>query len=113
MDLDAYERWMVESNLEYVTNEGLEVVVNRLRARGYGRVADGVAALGAGLVFQLKLAGFPIRLVQSGPDDFTVVYGKQVDAHLPYAEAAAKLGEAIMHALALEGKVDNSDPSEL
>lgn len=52
---------------------------------------------------------WPIVLSQQGKDNFTVAYGKQIDARLPYAEAAAKLGEAIMHALACEGKLDNSE----
>jgi hypothetical protein len=39
-ELDAYERWMVKSNLEYIKTEGLEVVVARLRANGYNRVAN-------------------------------------------------------------------------
>jgi hypothetical protein len=51
---------------------------------------------------------FPIQLLQAGPDDFTVIYGKQVRTHLTYARAAHEYGEAIMHALACDGKLDNS-----
>jgi hypothetical protein len=43
-ELDAYERWMVRSNLERIRDEGLEVadVVSTLRANGYPRIADAV-----------------------------------------------------------------------
>lgn len=51
----------------------------------------------------------PIRLEQEGPDDFTVSYGLQVKEHLSYGKAAKELGSCIMHALACEWKLDNSD----
>jgi hypothetical protein len=51
---------------------------------------------------------FPIQLLQAGPDDFTVIYGKQVRTGLTYARAASEYGEAIFHALACDGKLDNS-----
>jgi hypothetical protein len=38
---------------------------------------------------------------------FSVVYGKQVWQGLSYAEACHKLGEALMHAMACDGIVDN------
>lgn len=41
-ELDAVECWMVKCNLEYVVTEGIDVVVARLRANGYNRVADAV-----------------------------------------------------------------------
>jgi hypothetical protein len=50
---------------------------------------------------------FPIMLQQHGRDNFRVVYGQQVDDNLSYAAAAAKLGEAIMHALACDNALDN------
>ncbi len=53
-----------------------------------------------------------IRLVQKGPDNFTVFYGKQVDSQLTYAAAAEKYGQAIMHALACEGRLDNRTREE-
>lgn len=37
-----------------------------------------------------------ISLHQQGKDKFSVEYGKQIFASLTYAQAAAKLGEAIM-----------------
>ena len=52
---------------------------------------------------------WPIELRQAGRDNFTVVYGKQVDAHLMYGQACAKLGQAIMHRLSCDGKVDNGE----
>jgi hypothetical protein len=55
---------------------------------------------------------WPITLVQLGKDDFIVTYGKQVDARLDYSHAACKLGQAIMHALACESKLDNRAKGE-
>ncbi len=51
--------------------------------------------------------GWPIRLRQTGINRFAVDYGAQTDAGLCYAEASAKLGEAIMHRLACDGAIDN------
>jgi hypothetical protein len=61
---------------------------------------------------EVKELGWPIRLIQNGVDRFTVEYGKQIDAGLTYGEAAAKYGQAIMHALACEGKLDNRERGE-
>ncbi len=41
---------------------------------------------------------------------FAVVYGLQVDQHLNYATACAKLGQALMHHLACEGIISNEGP---
>lgn len=58
-------------------------------------------------------AGFPITLEQYGVDNFGVRYGAQFDGPaLTYGQAAAKLGQALMHALACEGKIDNREPRE-
>ena len=54
---------------------------------------------------------FPIRLIQTGLNRFEVHYGLQVDTG-GYAAAAAKLGEAIMHALSCEGHIDNRTARE-
>ena len=62
--------------------------------------------------FLKHTSAWPIELRQAGPEDFTVVYGKQVEENLTYAAAATRLGCAIMHALACEGKLDNSDPKD-
>lgn len=51
----------------------------------------------------------PIKLEQRGPDNFTTAYGKEVKRNLTYADAAASIGTAIMHFLALEGKLDNRE----
>jgi len=40
--LNPFEVWMVKQNLGYVKDEGLEIVVARLRAQGYNRVAEAV-----------------------------------------------------------------------
>lgn len=42
--LSPMERWMVKSNLEYIADEGLTAVVDRLLANGYPRVAAAVEA---------------------------------------------------------------------
>lgn len=60
----------------------------------------------------LVIGGLPIRLIQTGVDRFTVQYWKQIDKELTYAQAAAKYGEAIMHALACEGILDNRERGE-
>ena len=58
--------------------------------------------------FATRIAGFDITLSQQGRDNFSVQYGSQLVQHIPYAEAALELGSCIMHALACEGKLDNS-----
>lgn len=50
---------------------------------------------------------WPIRLYQDGRDNFAVQYGQQLDERLSYGQATAKLGQAIMHALACAGELDN------
>ncbi len=55
----------------------------------------------------LKL-GYGIKLEQRANGKFRVTYGKQVDDGLDYANAALHLGASIMHALACEGKLDNT-----
>jgi hypothetical protein len=57
--------------------------------------------------FELPETAFPIRLLQNGIDSFTVEYGKQVHSGLSYGAACTELGQAIMHALSCDGKVDN------
>lgn len=52
---------------------------------------------------------FPIELRQTGVDRFTVIYGKQRKLDLDYAAAALEYGSCIMHALACEGKLNNSE----
>mgnify|MGYP001589649026 FL=1 len=49
---------------------------------------------------------YPIELFKVGPEDLTVVYGKDVKLGLDYNEAASRLGSCIMHALACAGKLD-------
>lgn len=60
------------------------------------------------ICFETELAGFQIRLSQyrSAPGRFTVIYGQEVREGLTYEQAGAKLGLAIMHAAACEGKLD-------
>jgi hypothetical protein len=55
---------------------------------------------------------YQIKLYQHGPDNFAVIYGLQVDDSLDYSRAAAKLGQAIMHALACDYILDNRTPEE-
>lgn len=56
-------------------------------------------------VYTVELAGFPVVLSQykSHSGLYAVQYGKQLDYRLSYTAAAAKLGQAIMHASALIG----------
>lgn len=58
-------------------------------------------------VFETTIAGYDITLIQRGEDVFSVIYGKQRENGLSYAEAAKELGQCIMHALACEGKLEN------
>lgn len=53
-----------------------------------------------------------IELYQRGVDHFTVIYGEQIDTGLNYAQAAAKLGEAIMHKAACNSTLDNREKRE-
>lgn len=62
--------------------------------------------------FECNDLAFPIKLSQRGRDNFTVTYGLQVDKNLSYGDAAAKLGQAIMHAAAFEGRLDNRERGE-
>ncbi len=62
--------------------------------------------------FELPDMAFPIRLLQTGVDSFTVEYGKQIKQRLSYGNACTELGAAIMHALACDGKVDNRQRGE-
>lgn len=61
-------------------------------------------------VYEIELAGFSIALWLDprAPQHrrYSVTYGLQTDSGLTYATAAAKLGEAILHALTCEGKMD-------
>ena len=54
----------------------------------------------------------PVKLEQSGPDNFRVTYGLQVRARLNYAQAAHELGECIFHSLACASVLDNRTRSE-
>jgi len=53
-----------------------------------------------------------IALVQAGRDNFTVIYGMQIEKGLTYSEAAKRLGCAIMHAAACDGRLDNRERNE-
>lgn len=56
---------------------------------------------------ELKDLEWPISLIQTGQNSFTVMYGKSRKSFLNYGQAASELGSAIMHALACAGKLDN------
>ena len=60
------------------------------------------------LVYTVTIAGFPISLYQHTRDCFTVTYGKEAKRRLSYVAAAHELGECIFHALATQGKLDNT-----
>lgn len=57
-------------------------------------------------------SGWPIRLIQTGFDRFTVEYGRQIKDDLNYGEAASEYGACIMHALACESLLDNRTQQE-
>lgn len=59
-------------------------------------------------IFEISDLAFPIRLVQTGIDRFRVEYGKQVDTG-NYETATRKLGEAILHALACDGRITEAE----
>ena len=54
-----------------------------------------------------------IRLYQTGFDLFVVKYGKQTEIELDYATAARRLGAAIMHSVACDGRLDSRTESEV
>ena len=60
-------------------------------------------------VLEMNDLAFPIKLEQSGPENFAVTYGQQIHAGLTYAEAAHEFGECVFHALACDGRLDNSE----
>lgn len=61
------------------------------------------------LCWKATLAGFRITLSQGGSGKlYTVTYGKQTHPFLDYTEAAKELGECIMHALAVEGRIEDA-----
>lgn len=86
----------IESSMKDAETMWQDEVRERLRESGSKRRC-----------FETHISAWPITLDQYGPDDFTVTYGKQVDEHLTYVQAATKLGLAIMHALACERQLDN------
>lgn len=48
---------------------------------------------------------FPIHLYRYG-NRYAVQYGQQLDWDLSHEEAAARLGEALLHRTALDGRMD-------
>tara|TARA_R110000868_G_scaffold133322_1_gene344894 strand:+ start:325 stop:522 length:198 start_codon:yes stop_codon:yes gene_type:complete len=60
--------------------------------------------------FETEIAGHKITLKQTKRGWFSVQYGLQFDIELGYSEACKKLGQAILHALACEGKLNNDGP---
>jgi hypothetical protein len=50
-----------------------------------------------------------IELAQTGIDQFTVRYFKQIKSGLTYSQAAREYGCCLMHWLACEGKLDNRE----
>lgn len=61
--------------------------------------------------FETTMSGFEIKLIQTGPETFDVIYGKQMICNLDYVSAARELGFSIMHAAACEGNltIDTED----
>lgn len=67
---------------------------------------------GTGICLEWGHACNRVILSQQGSNNFTVTYGKQARAELNYEQAALELGACIMHALACDGKLDNSEPED-
>lgn len=60
--------------------------------------------------FEIDEKPWPIKLEQRGSkNSFRVTYGYQVDDWLTYEQAAAKLGQAIMHRAACDGMLDSGN----
>jgi hypothetical protein len=59
------------------------------------------------IVFETQVE-YPIKLIQTGIDSFTVVYGQQVTKGLSYVEAAKELGCCIMHGATCQGKIESN-----
>jgi hypothetical protein len=53
-----------------------------------------------------RFTALDVTLYQRGKDHFAIVYGKQVQDDLSYAQACMELGAALMHSLACDGRVD-------
>lgn len=53
-----------------------------------------------------------VELRQKGVDRFTVCYGVEIKPELSYARATQALGQALMHALACDSKIDNRERGE-
>lgn len=68
---------------------------------------------GVGKLVYADNTGCPIRLFRNArkhvEDRYTVQYGLQVRENLSYGEACDELGQAIMHTLCSEGKMDSDD----
>jgi len=64
------------------------------------------------LCFEYSEDPIAIRLYQTGFDEFTVQYGKQIRAGLSYFAASKELGACLMHYAACDGKLDSRDASE-
>lgn len=58
-------------------------------------------------VFEIELAGYPIKVDRLARNKFTVTYGLDVKPNLDYDAAARALGTCIFHALTCEGKLDS------
>lgn len=64
------------------------------------------------LCVEYTAGDYPVRLIQTGFDRFTVEYGKQVKRTMTYAEAGAEFGLCVMHSAACAGKLDNRTREE-
>jgi hypothetical protein len=62
-----------------------------------------------GVCWDVSMAGYPIRLEQMGKNKFRVTYGQQIIDCTTYGSAAKELGVCIMHALALEGRLNTGE----
>lgn len=50
-----------------------------------------------------------VTLQQRKADNFLVRYGMEIHAELTYGQACSRFGQALMHQLACDGKLNNED----
>ena len=58
------------------------------------------------LVYEVSDLDYPVRLIQTGVDSFTVTYGMDITKNLNYQQAAAAYGGCIMHSATCVGKLN-------
>jgi hypothetical protein len=60
---------------------------------------------------ELPDLAYPVKVDQLSDGKFRVTYGKQVKTDLHYGAAAHEFGLCVFHALACDGKLNNTSPA--